>query len=176
MLIDLCRRHGHTVVLVDSAEMLGHLPDGPGLVKVPARFPDECPSLLEQHHGRVDAILAYSMFHYVFAEGNPFAFLDRCLDLLAPGGELLIGDIPSATKRKRFFSSAAGIRFHQQFMGTDAAPEVVWNHTEVGRIDDAVILSLLHRARTAGFDAYVMPQGDRLPMANRREDVLIRRP
>jgi hypothetical protein len=44
---------------------------------------------------------------------------------------------------------------------------------EAGKIDDAVIVSLLLRCRLAGFDAYVLPQGPDLPMANRREDVLI---
>jgi hypothetical protein len=39
-----------------------------------------------------------------------------------------------------------------------------------------VVFALLQRARLAGFDAYVLPQDPALPMANRREDVLIIRP
>jgi hypothetical protein len=35
---------------------------------------------------------------------------------------------------------------------------------------------MLGRARAAGFDAYVLAQPEALPMANRREDLLIRRP
>jgi hypothetical protein len=38
------------------------------------------------------------------------------------------------------------------------------------------VFALLGRARAAGFDAYVVPQGAALPLANRREDVLITRP
>lgn len=176
MIIDLCRRRGHTIVLVDSPEMLALLPDGDGVVKVPGRFPDECAALIDRKQAKVDVVLVYSVFHYVFAESNPFDFLDRCLELLRPGGELLIGDIPSRSKRQRFFSSAAGIRFHQQFMDTPELPDAVTKGSERGSIDDAVTLSLVLRARTAGFDAYVMPQPDDLPMANRREDILIRRP
>jgi hypothetical protein len=156
--------------------MLELLPDEAGVVKVPGRFPDECGAWIDRQREQVDVVLAYSMFHYVFAESNPFGFLDRCLELLRPSGELLIGDIPSLSKRKRFFSSAAGIRFHQDFMGTTEVPEVVFNRLEPASIDDAVMISLVLRARTAGFDAYVVPQPDDLPMANRREDILIRRP
>jgi hypothetical protein len=32
------------------------------------------------------------------------------------------------------------------------------------------------RARNQGFEAYLLPQGDGLPMANRREDILITKP
>src|SRR5256885_8167314 len=31
----------------------------------------------------------------------------------------LIGDIPNVSQRKRFFSSPAGIKFHQEFTGRD---------------------------------------------------------
>ena len=34
----------------------------------------------------------------------------------------------------------------------------------------------LQRARSAGFNSYVLPQADDLPMENRREDILIIRP
>ena len=120
--------------------------------------------------------LVYSVLHYIFVEGNLFDFLDRSLSLLAPGGALLLGDIPNVSKRKRFFSSQAGIVHHQQFTGRNELPAVTYNQIEPGKIDDAVLLALLARCRSAGFDAYVLPQGPDLPMANRREDVLITRP
>ena len=105
-----------------------------------------------------------------------YDFVDACLSLLAPGGQLLIGDIPNVSKRKRFFASAAGVRCHQQYTGTDEVPAVMFNTLERSKIDDAVVLAILGRARAAGFDAYVLPQAAELPMANRREDVLIVRP
>jgi len=175
-LIDLCRRRGHRLTLIDSAEMLALLPEAPGVSKVAGRFPDECRDFLASHHGRIDAILVYSVLQYVFAEANIFAFLDRSLELLTDGGQLLIGDIPNQSMRKRFFSSGAGIRFHQQFTGTSETPDVKHNVVEPGRIDDAVMLSVLLRARAAGFHAYLMPQAHALPMANRREDILIVKP
>ena len=89
---------------------------------------------------------------------------------------MLIGDVPNSSKRRRFFSSANGIRFHQEFMKTKNLPEVHFNSLDRHKIDDSVILSLLSRARNQGFDAYVLPQPRDLPMASRREDLLIRRP
>ena len=80
------------------------------------------------------------------------------------------------TMRKRFLSSPNGVRFHQQFMQTSEAPEVVFNVLEGGQIDDAVLMGLLLRCRAAGFDSYVLPQPDTLPMANRREDLLVLKP
>ncbi|MEM4297261.1 MAG: SAM-dependent methyltransferase, partial [Nitrososphaerota archaeon] len=124
----------------------------------------------------INAILVYSVLHHVFTEGDVFRFLDRSLSLLADGGEMLIGDIPNISKRKRFFSSQAGIRYHQAFTGTSEVPEVRFNTLEPGLIDDAVILSIILRCRLSGFDAYLLPQPDELPMSNRREDILIRRP
>ena len=89
---------------------------------------------------------------------------------------MLIGDIPNVSKRKRFFASETGVRFHKDYMKTDEAPVVEFNKVEFDQIDDAVVMSLVQRARAQGFDAYVVPQNPALPMANRREDILIVRP
>ncbi|HEX8161026.1 MAG TPA: hypothetical protein VF538_04095 [Pyrinomonadaceae bacterium] len=175
MLADLCRRNRHTLLLVDSEEMLARLPDEPFVRKFAGFYP-ACAGALGEYARRVDALLCYSVLHYVFVESSVFEFLDSALELLAPGGEMLLGDIPNVSMRKRFFASEAGARFHREFTGRDETPEVEFNRVERGRIDDAVVLSLVARARAAGCDAYVVPQGAQLPMANRREDILIRKP
>jgi hypothetical protein len=174
-IVELCRRQGHRLLFLDSAEMLDQIPDRPGLTKLPGYFP-RCESVLREYVGRVDAIISYSVAHYVFVETSIFEFVDQAMRLLAPGGELLIGDIPNVSKRKRFFSSAAGVRQHRRFVGRDERPVVTFNHPEPGKIDDAVLVALLMRTRLAGCDAYVLPQSPELPMANRREDLLICRP
>jgi 2-polyprenyl-3-methyl-5-hydroxy-6-metoxy-1,4-benzoquinol methylase len=173
--LSLCREKGHALTLVDSAEMLALLPDEPFADKRPGRFPEDCSEYLAAQRGRLDAILVYSVVQYVFREGNLFAFFDACLDLLAEGGQLLIGDIPNRSMRKRFFSSARGVRFHQDFTGTAEVPAVTHDTLEPGHIDDAVLLGLVLRARSAGYDAFLVPQGAGLPMANRREDLLVRK-
>src|SRR5665213_3236593 len=176
MIVNLCRDQGHKLIAVDSPEMLRHLPCDPFISKIAGRFPDGCPELLASQHGKVDVILTYSVFHYVYAESNPFDFLDKSLALLAEGGQMLIGDIPSVSKRKRFFSSRAGVQFHQAYTQTDEVPAIIHNCLEPGKIDDAVMLGIIHHCRLAGFDAYILPQSDDLPMANRREDILVTRP
>ncbi|HEX8568020.1 MAG TPA: class I SAM-dependent methyltransferase [Pyrinomonadaceae bacterium] len=176
LFIEHCLKLDHTLVLIDSEEMLAHLPDEKGLIKIPAYYPDDCRDFLDEYAGRVNAVLSYSVLHYVFDEGHLFKFLDATLNLLAVGGECLIGDIPNISKRKRFFASPTGIRFHQEFMNTEAKPEVEFNKIETGQIDDAVLISMMLRARLSGFDAYILPQSDDLPMANRREDFFIKRP
>jgi hypothetical protein len=156
--------------------MLDQLPDAPFVRKVVACYPGGCPDLLSELAGKLDVILTYSVVQYVFVEARIFDFVDRSLELLADGGAMLIGDIPNSSRRKRFFRSAAGVKHHQAFTNSDAIPHVEFNTLETGRIDDAVVLGLLARCRSAGFDAFVVPQADDLPMANRREDVLIRKP
>lgn len=175
MLINLCCENNHQLTMIDSEEMLSLLPNYPFINKVPSLFPN-CPEWLESNQKAIDVILCYSIFHYVFLDTAFFRFLDCALSLLSPGGQMLIGDIPNISKRKRFFSSESGIRFHKEFMKTANEPQVVFNNIEYDQIDDAVIFSLLQRARMQGFDAYVLPQGKKLPMANRREDILITRP
>lgn len=161
--------------LVDSAEMLDQIQDGDGVYKTAAFYPD-CPQLLQQLRGRTDAIIVYSVLHYIFVDTNLWNFLDQTLALLAQGGMLLLGDIPNISMRRRFFASDAGKAFHREFTGRDEDPAVEYNRPEPGQIDDAVIFAILQRARAAGFHAYVLPQPADLPLANRREDILIVRP
>jgi hypothetical protein len=175
MILSHCQSRGHRTILVDSTEMLKELPDAPFVDKRAGAFP-RCHNALADLVGRVDVIICYSVLHYIYVDANPFDFIDRALELLAPGGEFLIGDIPNVSKRRRFFSSEAGKAFHRAFTGADATPDVAFNVVTPAAIDDSVILGLVSRARAAGTDAYVLPQPSTLPMSNRREDILIRRP
>ena len=120
MLIDLCAAKGHRLTLIDSQEMLNLLDDAPFIEKLGAMYP-QCPDWIAGQAGTVDAILCYSMLHYVFVDVSFFRFLDASLSLLAPGGQMLIGDIPNVSKRKRFFASETGVRFHKDYMKTDEA-------------------------------------------------------
>jgi hypothetical protein len=175
MLTDLCREKGHSLILIDNEEMLDHLTDERFIRKVPALYPN-CPALISELQGKVDVILCYSVLQYIMVDAAFFRFLDASLSLLAPGGQFLIGDIPNISKRKRFFASDTGVRFHRDFMNTEALPDIEFNRVEHDQIDDAVVMALVNRARAQGFDAYVVPQNPQLPMANRREDIFIMRP
>jgi SAM-dependent methyltransferase len=170
---DLCRERGHRLHLIDSEEMLDLVPDGEGVVKHPGMFPGVA---LGDLVGRVDAVICYSVLHYIYVDTNLYRFVDETLGLLAPGGRALIGDIPNVSKRRRFFASDTGQRFHRDFAGRDEPPAVDLLSLAHDKIDDAVLLGMTMRAQAAGFDAYLMPQGEGLPMANRRDDILFSRP
>ncbi len=176
MLSQLCAKNGGHLVFVDSEEMLSHLPQAAHITKYAGTFPSALGGDFEKWERKVDVIVAYSVIQYVFTEGNLWEFVDRCLALLAEGGEILFGDVPNITMRKRFFSSEAGAASHRQYTGRDEKPEVLFNKLEPGQMDDSVVLAILARARAQGFHAWVVPQSPYLPMANRREDILIRKP
>jgi hypothetical protein len=176
MLADLCAQQNGRLILVDSAEMLALLPDAPHVQKVPGAFPEALQPQAASLRGQIDTIVAYSVVQYVFAAGDLFGFLDHCLALLADGGELLLADLPNTSMRKRFFASAAGVATHRAYTGRDEKPELHFNTPEPGQIDDSIVLAMLARARAQGFHAWVLPQAAELPMANRREDLLIRKP
>ena len=176
MLIGHCRDRGHSLLLVDSKEMLDQLPEAPFIKKIPARFPVHFEKHFKEYVGKVDVILVYSVFHYVIKEAGKIDFMDRSLSLLSHGGQMLIGDIPSFSKRKRFFLSPAGIEFHQKNNKTKELPKIELKPAPDTRIDDALILTLLKRSRHEGFDSYLLPQPNALPMSNRREDLLFVKP
>lgn len=173
MLLELCEKNSHEVTLLDSQEMLDHLPDSKLARKIAGLFPNCADKLKSQ---RFDVILCYSVLQYIAVDSSVSEFIDASLDLLDSGGQFLIGDIPNVSKRRRFFSSEAGIQFHRNFTKDNSLPELEPKGNENTKIDDGVILSILEQARNRGCDAYVLPQGEKLPMANRREDILICRP
>ena len=172
-----CGERQQTLYLVDSPEMLGQLPDPPHVRKVPGRFPEEVlPSLRSALARGADAIVCYGVLQVVFLEANPFEFVDAATSLLAPGGRLLFGEVPNHSKLRRFLASEAGRAYHHAYMRTEEDPEIPLFEAPGSRIDDAVLLGLLMRLRSAGLDAWLMPQAEGLPLANRREDLLVARP
>lgn len=176
MLIDLCRDRRHTITLVDSPEMLALLPDVDGVTrKAPGLFPKNAAAVAAAS-GPADALICYSVLHYIYVDCNLFDFVDATVALLASGGRALIGDIPNHSKRRRFFATETGQAFHRAFTGSEDRYEVAHDTPVPGKIDDAVLMGLMQRAQAAGCDAYLLPQAADLPMANRRDDLLLARP
>ncbi|MCL6261234.1 class I SAM-dependent methyltransferase [Aquiflexum sp. TKW24L] len=173
MIIDHCDKLNFKILLVDSKEMLDQLPTKKSITKFEGYFPNDVLDLVNQYQNKVDYIVGYSIFHYVFYNTCIFKFLDTALSLLKPGGKMLIGDIPNITKRKRFFSTQTGIEFHKNFTGTDTLPEVNHLQLEPTHIDDGVLMGIVQRYRNFGFEAYLLPQPSTLPFHNRREDLVI---
>lgn len=159
------------LLLVDSQEMLDNVKLSEGVEKFPGKFPD-VPNLFGKYKEQIDIIIANSVIQYIYAEGYPvlFKFIDRALELLKPGGRLLLSDIPNYSKAKRFFDSRAGKEFHKKKNKTNKNPMVKLTAKD---IDDTIILDILDKYRYLGFDVYVLPQSKELLFSNRREDILI---
>lgn len=171
MIIDKCLAAQHQMVLVDSKEMLQLLPDYPGVVKMPGRFPD-VKTQLNRYAGKVDFVICYSVFHYIFAELNYIEFIHAALEMLKPGGALLLGDLPNVSKKERFLSTEEGKAFLKKGETVNLAGAT--SHTSSNdKMDDSILISILHRFRNYNCEAYLMPQSTSLPMSNRREDILI---
>ena len=170
----ICEKNGHTLLLADCPEMLELIENKNYTRKYPGFFPDTFEDIKRDSQG-IDVIICYSTFQYVFAESNMWHFLDCVINLMNIGGETLIGDIPNISKRKRFFASETGVRFHQNFMNTKEVPHVPFNCSEPDKIDDSVLLAMVMRCQYFGLDAYVVPQAKGLPFANRRDDLIIRK-
>ena len=175
MLIEQSEKLSQQILLADSDEMLELLPNRSFIKKYPGVYPRSIGDF-DQLKGNVDVIIVYSVLHYIYVDGNLNSFFDKSLSLLSSGGQMLIGDIPNISKRKRFFCSDTGRKFHHDFTKLENDPIIEFNKIEDGQIDDSIVMGLVNRARLQGFDAYIMPQQADLPMANRREDILVIRP
>src|SRR5262249_7128362 len=88
LLADTCARQAHTLVLCASPEMPAHLPDEPFTRKAPGCFPRDAVGVIDESLERADVALFYSVLQYVFVDLPLFTFVDACLALLAPGGQL----------------------------------------------------------------------------------------
>ena len=174
-LFNHCQDKSIKTDLIDSFEMLNQLPSDKKIKKHNFFFPD-CKNFIKKHLNHYDSILCYSVLQYMFQEAPITHILDRMLSLLAPNGRLLIGDIPNINKRKRFFKSPSGIKFHKNFMKDNSLPTFVDDEILEYEIDDSLIFFILQRSRNLGYQSYIVPQNENLPMSNRREDILIIKP
>lgn len=175
-IVGLCIQNQHRLIMVDSEEMLAQAPSGPGVIKVPGMFPKNASDVSGRCENGADVIVCYSVLHYIFVDTNVFRFSDSIIELLKSGGFALIGDIPNESKSRRFFSSPKGVEFHRKNMRTNEMPMVRNFCVERDRIDDSVLAAIVARAQAAGCHAYILPQDRRLPMATRRDDLLIVKP
>nr|WP_320142489.1 dTDP-glucose 4,6-dehydratase [uncultured Cohaesibacter sp.] len=174
-LLCLCQENNINPFMNDSAEMLSQIESSVSFEKISGQFPNTLEEALKVNKGPFDLVLCYSVLHYIIVEHNIFDFIDMVGKALKPGGIALIGDIPNETKRKRFFSSATGVEFHKNFMATTQPPIVEPYTLKANAIDESVLNGLVARAHANGQDAYIVPQSATLPMANRRDDMIIRK-
>ena len=148
---------------------------------VVGRFPEIRPD------GRFDHILVYSVLQYMAGADEARCFVNASLELLAPGGSLLIGDLPNADSHRRFCSSTEGRRVTEaytlaRFADQELNPAAYAAWADIQRdvvmppsfIDDRFLSALLVDLRRKGYESYLLPQPHALPFSLTREDVLIR--
>jgi SAM-dependent methyltransferase len=168
--IDFSIGNNKNIYLIDSEEMLSQITseniDNDRVHKFSGKFPD-----MELPQVKFDAIVAYSVLPIVFLDQSIYNFIHSCLDMLNPKGRLLLGDLPNISKRTRFISSYEGKKFVSNNVSDNEKVNYVVEDKE--RMDDSLFMSILSRYRNFGYETYLLPQDNRLPFANRREDILI---
>lgn len=132
---------------------------------------------------RFSLVIAYGVVNCLGEEAELMAFVDKAIACLAPGGRLLLGDIPNVDKKRRFLETAAGRAFEAEWQramasspSSSAERPALDPNVRLLRYDDALVLRLLGRCRGRGLNAYVLPQPPDLPFGLSREDILIERP
>ncbi len=132
---------------------------------------------------RFDRVLSYGVVQCLASADEVGAFVLKAASLLAPGGRLLIGDLPNFDLKRRFMESATGRAFHAAWArrkaeaDRTAAPEPATPADgDLPHFDDALMLRLVGSLRARGFSAYLLPQPPDLPCGNTREDLLACRP
>ena len=169
-LINYCSESNRQLFLIDSQEMLENISTNElNVMKVPGNFPEI--DFIKDKSNYFDCIIIYSVIQYPFLEQSMFKFLHKCIDLIKPGGRILIGDIPNYSARNRFLNSAEGKSFIKDQNLTNS--KLQFSHSNDERIDDSIVMAILARFRNFGCETYILPQRKGLPFANRREDILI---
>ncbi|MDO6524960.1 class I SAM-dependent methyltransferase [Motilimonas sp. 1_MG-2023] len=129
--------------------------------------------------GMFDKIIIYSVLHCLPNEQSVIDFVDKALAILAPGGLMLIGDIPNQDTKQRFLNSKEGQAFSVDWAKKMADSTVSEVPFETGikstEFNDEKLFSLVRRIRNQGAQAYIMPQPSNLPFGYTREDVVIRK-
>jgi ubiquinone/menaquinone biosynthesis C-methylase UbiE len=147
---------------------------------------------------KVNKILIYSVIHYMKSLEEALDFISKALDLLKPGGMLLVGDIPNMDKKQRFSTSEIGKQFQEQWnkerqkfrteeeikrdeylsgvtKRNDENSLTYGQDEEVLSFDftDEMVAQAILYIRKLGNEAYLLPQDKSLPFGYTRDDLLI---
>ena len=174
-IVSWCSQQKIEVYLNDSPEMLAHNDHISHYVALPGKFPEVFSEVLAAQPEGFDAVLCYSVIHYVPNREQIVDFILKIFDLLKPNGKALIGDIPNASQRARFFASPTGKALNRSYWASKGLEERPANRSKHSFIDDNLLQSLVLEVRNAGGEAFIVPQPSTLPMHNRRCDLLIQR-
>jgi len=128
-----------------------------------------------------DKILIYGVLQTLSDQDEVLDFISRALDLLMPGGRLLLGDISNISKKKRFQLSGFGKRFEKNWDSNNGFEKnekkaQFPGDQKIVTFDDNLVLDMIMFIRKKGLDAYILPQPSNLPFGFTREDILVIKP
>jgi FkbM family methyltransferase len=175
LLADHCRNFQKKLIYIDSEEVLKHLPSSLFIEKVNGYFP-LMPSFLSNNNKKINTILIYSVIQYIYQDNHLDSFLKAVFGLLSDEGEILIGDIPNISMRNRFLATKEGKKFSKKYSPSSKPKDNLDSINSPKVMDDNLVLNILTKARLNRLNAWIVPQNVNLPMANRREDILIKKP
>ena len=121
-----------------------------------------------------DRILIYSVVHTLRDHDAIKSFIDKAAELLAPGGRLLVGDIPNSDTKATYLATPTGKRMREDWaMMVLDTPKPAAFGDGIGALSSLDIFGLMYHFRQRGFSTYLLPQPPDLPFGNTREDILI---
>lgn len=134
--------------------------------------------------GTFDRILVYSVLHYLPNAKSAKLFIVKCLEVLRPGGTLMLGDIPNSDSSRRFIDSSIGKRVNAIYQKEKNKIIENIDHKKQDKIfssaeklspylNDKFVISLISDMRVKGYGCYIMPQPKELPFSYSREDIVI---
>jgi len=173
-IIDYVKQSNKNLILNDSIEVLQQIKldeQTKQISFVSGRFPN----IELDNNIKLDAIILYSVLHYV-ALDNIYLFIDSMLSRLLQGGAVLIADIPNMDKRDRFNNSDFGKEFNRKWQEDKTTCYISENYPSIdlSHFNDKLIFEILTYIRKKqGFNAYLLPQNDTLPFGYIRDDILI---
>lgn len=152
-------RRNYSHIIVESPEMLKHLPSDVQIRAVEGRFPDNL-EILREITSKPSAILVYSVMQYVVKDGILDEFLDGIFALMEPGSISILGDLPNNDMRNRK-REASNLRL--EF--SDARP-----------ISDSLIMEIMRKCNDQGLNTYLTYQFRDLPLSAHRLDLILHKP
>jgi SAM-dependent methyltransferase len=129
---------------------------------------------------KFDNILVYSVLQY---SDKPLNFIDKAVKLLDSGGCLVIGDLPNINKKGRFLASEFGRSFDAKYKNIPLSqyPKYKNQYSFIKKnlyqsnplINDSLLLKVISKYRSKGYQVFICPQEPELPFSFTREDLII---
>lgn len=121
---------------------------------------------------KFNKIIIYSVLHCLTNYNDVYKFINKAINLIKPGGSLLIGDIPNEDKKKRFLKSNYGKKFKINWNKVSKKAFKQFKFSTI-KFSDKIILNIINNYRKKGYEVFVLSQNEKLPFSNTREDLII---